>query len=244
MVLYELVTATHPFEGADSMSMMARVLSGEPESVLELRPDCPPSLASVVSRCLAKDAADRFVSTRALATQLENVRDAQARHPAKPSDFDLQHAAAAVTRGSDSMWWWRFHQLAVSAVYAFMLIPLWFVRASLEGRGRDVVFLAAVAVVGWVCGLRLHLAFTARVYPHELTAQRHRTARPRAWADAAFVVVLLVAAGVVAPDDEWLAALFLVVAVAIGVAGRLIEPATTRAAFPSRSTREHTETVP
>jgi hypothetical protein len=99
-------------------------------------------------------------------------------------------------------------------------------------------------VVGWVCGLRLHLAFTARVYPHELTAQRHRTARPRAWADAAFVVVLLVAAGVVAPDDEWLAALFLVVAVAIGVAGRLIEPATTRAAFPSRSTREHTETVP
>ena len=239
VVLYELVTAQHPFEGADPMSTMARVLSGEPEAVVELRSDCPPALASVISRCLAKDASDRFASTGALVSQLEAVRDAKAPLPVETSDSRPPQAGTAPERRSDPVWWWRFHQLAVSGFYVLMLVPLWFVRGSMEGRARDVVFLTAAAVVGWVCNLRLHLVFTSTVYPLELAAQRHRTARPRAWADAAFVAVLLVAAGVIAPDDERLAALFLAVAVTIGVLGRLIEPTTTRAAFPSRSTGDH-----
>ena len=240
VVLYELVTAQHPFEGADPMSTMARVLSGEPEAVVELRSDCPPALASVISRCLAKDASDRFASTGALVSQLEAVRDAKAPLPVETSDSRPPQAGTAPERRSDPVWWWRFHQLAVSGFYVLMLVPLWFVRGSMEGRARDVVFLTAAAVVGWVCNIRLHLVFTSTVYPLELAAQRHRTARLRAWADAAFVAVLLVAAGVIAPDDERLAALFLAVAVTIGVLGRLIEPTTTRAAFPSRSTGDHT----
>ncbi len=242
VVLYELVTARHPFEGADSMSTMARVLSREPESVVGLRPDCPPLLASVISHCLAKDAADRFVSTSALVTQLKAVRDGDVRPRAETTDSRPPQSATALERGPNPLWWWRFHQFAVCGSYALILVPLWFVRLSIEGPGRDLVFLAAAAVVGWVCNVRLHLVFTSTVYPDELAAQQGRTARQRAWADAAFVAVLLVAAGLVASDGAWLAALFLAVAVSVGVAGRLIEPATTRAAFPSWSIREQTDT--
>jgi len=207
------------------MSTMARVLSREPESVVELRPDCPPLLVSAISSCLAKDAADRFVSTSALVTQLQAVREADVRPQAETTDSRPSQAATVLERGRNPLWWWRFHQLAVCGSYALMLVPLWFVRLSIEGPGWDVVFLAATAVVGWVCNLRLHLVFTFTVYPDELAAQQRRTARQRAWADATLVAVLLAAAGLVA--------LFLAVAVSVGVAGRLIEPATTRAAFPS-----------
>jgi hypothetical protein len=195
-------------------------------------------LASVISRCLAKDAAERFASTSALVTQLRAVRDADVKPADDTIDSGPPQGATALARGPNALWWWRFHQLAVCGSYALMLIPLWFVRLSIEGPGRDVVFLAATAVVGWVCSLRLHLVFSSTVYPDELAAQQRRTARQRAWADAAFVAVLLVAAGLVASDGAWLAGVFLAVAVSIGVAGRFIEPATTRAAFPSWSIRE------
>ena len=238
VVLYELVTGRHPFGGADPMSTLARVLSRDPPPIIEFRPDCPASLTSVVARCLAKDPADRFASTRMLSERLQTVREELHRQstPTRALEFELQ---PSVTHRAHSFWWWKFHQLAVSGIYALMLIPLWSVRASLEGRARDGVFLAAAAVVGWVCTLRLHLFFTAEVYPDELGEQRRRTAKPLAWTDAAFVTVLLVAAAVVATNETWLAALFLMVAVTVGIVSRVIEPATTRAAFSQRSPREH-----
>ena len=113
-----------------------------------------------------------------------------------------------------------------------MLIPLWLVRDVFEDPWKDMLFLVAVAVVGWACNLRLHLLFTSRVYPDELSVQRHRTERQRAWADTAFVTVLLVAAGFAVTRQEGrLAGLFIVAAVTLGILGRVIEPATTRAAF-------------
>ena len=228
VVLYELATAQHPFEGGDSVATMARVLSSAPQPVVSLRPDCPPALATVIDRCLQKAATDRFPSTQVLVGELE-----AARVPAQPpSLLRTKDQPAVSAEDGGPFWWWQFHQLTVSAVFALLLIPLWLVRDVFEDPWKDMLFLVAVAVVGWACTLRLHLLFTSRVYPEELLVQRHRTERQRAWADTAFVTVLLVAAGFAVTRQEGrLAGLFVVAAVTLGILGRVIEPATTRAAF-------------
>ena len=45
-------------------------------------------------------------------------------------------------------WWWQFHQVAVSVVYALMLYPVWRAREWLPAPWGLVTFMTAVAVVG------------------------------------------------------------------------------------------------
>ena len=78
--------------------------------------------------------------------------------------------------------------------------------------------------------LRLHLWFTSRVYPSELRTQRYKTARWVRGADWTFVLVLLGAAAL--SQTAISATLLGGTAVATLVASLVIEPATTRAAFP------------
>jgi hypothetical protein len=112
-----------------------------------------------------------------------------------------------------------------------MLYPLWHVRSELPDELGLALFVAAVAVAGAAANLRLHLLFTSRVYPDQLGAQRRRFAFWRHAADGAFVVLLLAAAAGTAGNALW-AALFVAAAVSAAFSARVMEPATTRAAFP------------
>ncbi len=129
-------------------------------------------------------------------------------------------------------WWWQFHQVAVSVVYALMLYPMWRAREWLPAPWGLVTFMAAVAVVGAVVNLRLHLWFTARVYPAQLAAQRRASALWKRLLDTAFAVLLLSVAATIAPSHTRWAAFFIVMAISSALSARVMEPATTRAAFP------------
>lgn len=130
------------------------------------------------------------------------------------------------------LWWWRFHQAAVSAAYALMLYPLWRAREWLPAPWGLAAFLTAAVVVGAAVNLRLHLWFTSRVYPAQLVARRRAAAVWRRLLDTAFAVLLLSVAAAVAPGRPRWAAFFIVVAVSSALGARVMEPATTRAAFP------------
>jgi anaerobic C4-dicarboxylate transporter len=80
--------------------------------------------------------------------------------------------------------------------------------------------------------LRLHLWFTSRVYPAELPAQRHKAARWVRAADWAFTLVLLGAAAATVSQTASAATLLVRITIATLVSSLVIEPATTRAAFP------------
>ena len=112
VLLYELVAGEHPFEGTDDITTVARILETEPSGLGPTRPACPESLARVVTTCLAKAARDRYRTTVALVA----ARSASA----GPEGGDGAPA--------DLRWWWQFHQLAVSVVYALMLYPVWRAR--------------------------------------------------------------------------------------------------------------------
>jgi hypothetical protein len=122
--------------------------------------------------------------------------------------------------------------VAVSVVYALMLYPVWRARDWLPAPWGLVVFMTTVAVVGAAVNLRLHLWFTARVYPAQLAAQRRASALWQRLLDTAFAVLLLSIAATVAPTHPRWAAFFIVMAISSALSARVMEPATTRAAFP------------
>ena len=146
--------------------------------------------------------------------------------PSAPTSTEGERA------GADLRWWWQFHQVAVSVVYALMLYPVWRAREWLPAPWGLVVFMTTVAVVGAAVNLRLHLWFTARVYPAQLAAQRRASALWKRLLDTAFAVLLLSIAATVAPTHPRWAAFFIVMAISSALSARVMEPVTTRAAFP------------
>jgi serine/threonine-protein kinase len=70
VVLYELLTNTVPFMGDSLAAACLQVLTAEPRSIRETRPEVPPALEQVVMRCLAKQRDDRYSSVQELAFDL------------------------------------------------------------------------------------------------------------------------------------------------------------------------------
>ena len=72
VLLYELCTGRHPFEGQSLSSVIAQILAADPQP-----PACPDEMPGdvwhIVERCLKKDPAERFPSTREIAKSLEDV---------------------------------------------------------------------------------------------------------------------------------------------------------------------------
>jgi tRNA A-37 threonylcarbamoyl transferase component Bud32 len=56
---YELLTYRRPFVAPSLSELFKQVLAGEPPPIAESWPDCPPELAALIARCLAKDPAQR-----------------------------------------------------------------------------------------------------------------------------------------------------------------------------------------
>jgi serine/threonine protein kinase len=59
IMAYELFAGRPPFSGRSPQAILAAQVSEAPEHVLKLRPALPPSLATLIMRCLEKHAADR-----------------------------------------------------------------------------------------------------------------------------------------------------------------------------------------
>ena len=222
IVLYELCTGAHPFAGESLPSTIARILAATPDppppSV-----HIPPSLWTVIDRCLQKEPTQRFGSTRELLSAL----DVPGAPIALSAPISLSTANA---HSAPTLTWWRFHQLTAALAYWAMVWPAWHVHRSL-GRVGLFFFFAVLTMVVIAGSLRLHLWFSSRVYPQDLPRQRTET---RTWirvADLAFAAILL-GGGIALPDGQagW-AALLISFAVGATVAFVFVEPATARAAF-------------
>ena len=240
VLLYELFTGRHPFGGRSLPSTIARILTVDVEAP-------PPDsnlrgpLWDIVRRCLEKDPAARFPSTKELLQALIEVPHAPSASASARAGTQAGYGGTPPKRPafesreggpSSSEWWWRFHQLAAATVYWAMVWPVWHVHRWI-GRGGLFFFFATLAAVVVSGNLRIHLWFSARVYPQHLAEQRADTHRWIRFADCAFVA-LLIAGGLMLPEDRagW-AALLISVGIGAAVAFLIIEPATTRAAFRS-----------
>jgi serine/threonine protein kinase len=230
ILIYELVSGVHPFAGSDPASTIARILEREPARLsLVIGPGRNAAqigaLEPVVLTCLRKTPAARFRSAHDLVQALARIGT---------SGSGAAAAAAPRPIGGDtdgSRWWWQFHQAAAIAGYLALLVPLWLVGGAI-GRWGLLQFVIGVIAVTAATIVRWHLWFTLRSYPSEWRRQRAESAAWLRGADLLFVAVLAVA-GFAALDAAQTPAIVLIVAaVAVLVSSTIVEPATTRAAFP------------
>ena len=122
------------------------------------------------------------------------------------------------------------HQLIVALAYWFMVWPAWNVH-KWTGRYGVLAFLATLAIVVVGGNVRLHLWFTARTYPDELSSQLANINRLVRVADVAFSLVMIATGLVIADAHTGWSALFVSFGLGGALAFLVIEPATARAAF-------------
>jgi tRNA A-37 threonylcarbamoyl transferase component Bud32/tetratricopeptide (TPR) repeat protein len=75
---YELLAGHPPFHGLSPHKLMAAHMGETPRPIEELRPDCPPTLARLITRCLAKDPDRRPASADELLQELDTTTSAPA----------------------------------------------------------------------------------------------------------------------------------------------------------------------
>ena len=247
VLLYEMATGIHPFEGDDPASTIARILEVEPLEIGAATQVDSPELAAILRRLLQKRAEDRYAGTAQLVEDLERVADGQApaaasaettaangpddaAGPAVPPD------AADRAPRHNAFWWWRFHQLALAAVYGTAFYGLWWVKqwtaaGSSAAVGAAVFYAAVIPVIG-AGSLRIHLAFASRYYADQLTRQRTRSVPWIRRGDFLYALLLAGGAALIATEHPFVGVLVLAAAVGIVVFAQMIEPATARAAFP------------
>jgi eukaryotic-like serine/threonine-protein kinase len=71
VVLYEMTTGKKAFTGKSHASLIAAILSSEPQPISSIQPMAPPSLERVVKSCLAKDPEDRWQTTHDVMIELK-----------------------------------------------------------------------------------------------------------------------------------------------------------------------------
>ncbi len=68
--LYMLLTGKPPFDGDSIAQVCGMILLAKPPSLVDLRPDAPPELAAIVTRCLQRNIEDRWANVGELAAAL------------------------------------------------------------------------------------------------------------------------------------------------------------------------------
>jgi Tol biopolymer transport system component len=74
-MLYEMATGSRAFHKETAAETLSMIIRDEPERAASLNPSLPLPLVWTVDRCLSKEPADRYASTRDLARDLQTLRD-------------------------------------------------------------------------------------------------------------------------------------------------------------------------
>ncbi len=75
VVLYEMLTGTRPFKGANSTAVIYSILHDEPAPITNIKRGLPREVESIVERCLRKDASERYQTAEELRKELKRAYD-------------------------------------------------------------------------------------------------------------------------------------------------------------------------
>jgi tRNA A-37 threonylcarbamoyl transferase component Bud32 len=232
VLLYELAAGTHPFEAPTPLSTAARVLAAEPPVLWEQNPAVPHELDRIVRKCMRKEPSERYQSTADLVVDLESlqrVTDGQ-----RAPTLELKPAPRPKRSLSSPRAWWQIHQFGVMLVYTAMLIPAWQAREITGGTLGVIPFV--IFVVGAVFNgiLRVHMLFTAAFNTTVFAAEFKRAGPWIQRSDCLIGAVLVVSALPNAATHTTLSSILAGFGIGVTIISLMIEPATTRAAFPRR----------
>jgi TolB-like protein len=126
-ILYEMIAGRHPFRHAAPAETISAILRDEPARLAEVA-QAPEALSRIVGRCLSKDPAGRYASTRDLAHDLREAGTSLSSPRAGTGT-----RAAALSRRTVGM---GFAAAAVvAALLAGVAVRLWRGRGAEAGRG-------------------------------------------------------------------------------------------------------------
>ncbi len=77
VIIFEMLTGRLPFPGEHEQVLLHAIMKDNPIPLQSTRADVPPSLVTIVQRCLSKQPGERYQSAAALAADLRRVRDAE-----------------------------------------------------------------------------------------------------------------------------------------------------------------------
>ncbi len=153
---YEMLSGQPPFTNRTPQRLMAAHMGEKPQPVTELRPDLSPMLASLVMRCLEKDAALRPQSASELLATLDTPSTSDAGHVQMP----------AILLGGRGM---LRKALTVYAA-AFVVVAI-IAKAAIVGIGLpDWVFPGALVVMALGLPVILLTAYAQYVARRSVTA--------------------------------------------------------------------------
>jgi serine/threonine protein kinase/Tol biopolymer transport system component len=97
LLLYEMATGKHAFEGKTQTSVVGQILAVNPVAISTLQPKSPPALSRLVSTCLEKDPDERFQTIHDVKLRLVEISEALA----SPAEI----GTAAPLRTKNRMLW-------------------------------------------------------------------------------------------------------------------------------------------
>lgn len=74
VVLYEMLTLRHPFEGENAMDVIGSILHKEPAPIRQLLPDVPQDIERLINKTLRKDREERYQTAKDLLIDLKDAR--------------------------------------------------------------------------------------------------------------------------------------------------------------------------
>jgi eukaryotic-like serine/threonine-protein kinase len=110
-VLYEMATGKRAFEGKTTASVIAAVMTSEPQPISAIQPLSPPALDRLIRTCLAKDPDQRFQNVHDVSLQLSWI--------AKGGSQVVVPAAITVPRKNRERLAWSLTAIGALAVLLF-----------------------------------------------------------------------------------------------------------------------------
>lgn len=174
VVLYQMLTARHPFEGDGQASVLKAILDAEPRPVGAYRDDVPLELESVIRKALEKDRNERYGTAEAMRAKLKAVRTSL-----ETVTLPVAHGASSSVLTEDHEQSAPFHRQ--SRDRAFRL--LWRFRKWIAAAGAIALaaavfdFLFVLQGAGWSRDLTLSV-LALLCFAASYAARRHRPIGP------------------------------------------------------------------
>jgi Tol biopolymer transport system component len=151
-VIYEMATGKPAFAGKSRASLIAAILSSEPQPMAALQPMTPPALARVVKKCLAKDPDERWQSASDLASELNWIAEGRsqggeaARVPAGSRRWERASWLLAATffllAVAGGAAWWQANSRRPPPMYFQTSVPFPANDLALSPDGRMLAMVA------------------------------------------------------------------------------------------------------
>jgi hypothetical protein len=133
-VLYECITGHTPYYGASQRDLLLKMLTTNPPSLSELRPELPAGLDAIVAKAMAKDVAERYQSIDELVDVLLPFAAAQLPNADSILVARSSQLPPQPTKRSGASWLVALSVLVLAQVYG-----LYWAATSLQGVSPESV---------------------------------------------------------------------------------------------------------